>query len=67
MSTPDEDAAAAFDALRPRLLRIAYRMLGQVADAESEKVVEAISQTPTGPGDRPRQDVVIERVEIQRS
>jgi RNA polymerase sigma-70 factor (ECF subfamily) len=30
----DESAAAAFDPLRPRLTRIAYRMLGSVADAE---------------------------------
>jgi RNA polymerase sigma-70 factor (ECF subfamily) len=29
-----EDAAASFDPLRPRLLRVAYRMLGSVADAE---------------------------------
>jgi RNA polymerase sigma-70 factor, ECF subfamily len=29
-----EDAAAIFDPLRPRLVRIAYRMLGSVADAE---------------------------------
>jgi RNA polymerase sigma-70 factor (ECF subfamily) len=29
-----ETAAAAFDPLRPRLIRIAYRMLGSVADAE---------------------------------
>jgi RNA polymerase sigma-70 factor (ECF subfamily) len=28
------DAAASFDALRPRLMRVAYRMLGSVADAE---------------------------------
>lgn len=28
------DAAASFDPLRPRLVRIAYRMLGSVADAE---------------------------------
>ena len=28
------DAAATFDPLRPRLLRVAYRMLGSVADAE---------------------------------
>jgi RNA polymerase sigma-70 factor (ECF subfamily) len=28
------DAAATFDQLRPRLIRIAYRMLGSVADAE---------------------------------
>jgi RNA polymerase sigma-70 factor (ECF subfamily) len=32
--TPAEAAAASFDALRPRLTRIAYRMLGSVADAE---------------------------------
>src|SRR5262249_60838651 len=29
-----ENAAATFDPLRPRLIRIAYRMLGSVADAE---------------------------------
>lgn len=28
------DAAASFDALRPKLVRVAYRMLGSVADAE---------------------------------
>lgn len=31
---PDKDAAATFDPLRPKLIRIAYRMLGSVADAE---------------------------------
>ena len=31
---PGEDAARTFDPLRPRLIRIAYRMLGSVADAE---------------------------------
>ncbi|HET6336406.1 MAG TPA: sigma-70 family RNA polymerase sigma factor [Polyangiales bacterium] len=30
----NEDAATTFDPLRPRLTRIAYRMLGSVADAE---------------------------------
>lgn len=29
-----EDAATSFDPLRPRLMRVAYRMLGSVADAE---------------------------------
>ncbi len=33
-TNPNEDAAASFDPLRPRLIRIAYRMLGSVADAE---------------------------------
>jgi RNA polymerase sigma-70 factor (ECF subfamily) len=31
---PHEDAAASFDPLRPKLMRVAYRMLGSVADAE---------------------------------
>ena len=30
----DSDAAASFDPLRPRLVRVAYRMLASVADAE---------------------------------
>ncbi|WP_026621086.1 RNA polymerase sigma-70 factor, ECF subfamily (plasmid) [Ensifer sp. WSM1721] len=35
MSDPmHEDAAASFDPLRPKLMRVAYRMLGSVADAE---------------------------------
>lgn len=34
MSNDTSEAAAVFDPLRPRLTRIAYRMLGSVADAE---------------------------------
>jgi RNA polymerase sigma-70 factor (ECF subfamily) len=34
MMTGMADAAASFDSLRPRLVRVAYRMLGSVADAE---------------------------------
>ena len=30
-------------------------------------MVDAIANTPTDPGDRPLQDVVIERVEIERT
>jgi peptidyl-prolyl cis-trans isomerase A (cyclophilin A) len=48
-------------------LNNAHTIFGQVADEESAKVVDAIANTPTGPGDRPRQDVIIERVEIQRT
>ena len=33
-SPPKSEIAAEFEALRPRLIRIAYRMLGSVADAE---------------------------------
>jgi RNA polymerase sigma-70 factor (ECF subfamily) len=32
--TQREDAAASFDPLRPKLMRVAYRMLGSVADAD---------------------------------
>jgi RNA polymerase sigma-70 factor (ECF subfamily) len=32
--TPSGDAAAEFEPLRPKLIRVAYRMLGSVADAE---------------------------------
>ncbi|WP_089155985.1 peptidylprolyl isomerase [Micromonospora sp. NBS 11-29] len=43
-----------------------HTIFGQVADEQSVKVVDAIANTPTGPSDRPTQDVVIERVEIER-
>src|SRR6476659_9111097 len=33
-SVTHEDAAAGFDPLRPKLMRVAYRMLGSVADAD---------------------------------
>ena len=33
-AAPEQEAATSFDPLRPRLTRIAYRMLGSVADAE---------------------------------
>jgi peptidyl-prolyl cis-trans isomerase A (cyclophilin A) len=44
-----------------------HTIFGQVADEDSAKVVDAIASTPTGPSDRPVQDVVIERVEIERN
>ena len=43
-----------------------HTIFGKVADSESEKVVDAIANTPTNPSDRPLDDVVIERVEIER-
>ena len=33
-NTRSEDAAASFEPLRPKLTRVAYRMLGSVQDAE---------------------------------
>jgi DNA-directed RNA polymerase specialized sigma24 family protein len=41
------DAAAVFDPLRPKLTRIAYRMLGSVADAED------VVRTRLSAGSRP--------------
>jgi peptidyl-prolyl cis-trans isomerase A (cyclophilin A) len=43
-----------------------HSIFGQVADEASAKVVDSIANTPTGPGDRPRDEVVIERVDIER-
>jgi len=41
-----------------------HAIFGEVADAESRAVVDAIASTPVGRGDRPVDDVVIERVTI---
>lgn len=41
-----------------------HTIFGKVTDRESQAVVDAIGSTPTGPGDRPRTDVVIRSVEI---
>ncbi|MDP9798626.1 peptidyl-prolyl cis-trans isomerase A (cyclophilin A) [Catenuloplanes nepalensis] len=43
-----------------------HTIFGQVADDQSARVVDSIATTPTGPMDRPKQDVVIEKVEIER-
>jgi peptidyl-prolyl cis-trans isomerase A (cyclophilin A) len=48
-------------------LNMRHTIFGQVADEASARVVDAIANTPTDPGDRPLNDVVIERVEIQRT
>ncbi|GGM10806.1 peptidylprolyl isomerase [Dactylosporangium sucinum] len=43
-----------------------HTIFGEVADDDSRKVVEQIGGTRTASGDRPIQDIVIERVEIER-
>jgi peptidyl-prolyl cis-trans isomerase A (cyclophilin A) len=43
-----------------------HTIFGEVADADSRKVVDAISSVTTGPMDRPRQDVTLETVTIER-
>ncbi len=47
-------------------LNMRHTIFGEVADAESRKVVDTIGTTRTGAGDRPVQDVVIERIEVER-
>jgi peptidyl-prolyl cis-trans isomerase A (cyclophilin A) len=43
-----------------------HTIFGEVADDDSRKVVDAIATTRTS-GERPAQDIVIERVEIERT
>jgi peptidyl-prolyl cis-trans isomerase A (cyclophilin A) len=43
-----------------------HTIFGEVADAESRAVVDTIGSTKTGPNDRPIEDIVIERVSIER-
>jgi peptidyl-prolyl cis-trans isomerase A (cyclophilin A) len=43
-----------------------HTIFGEVADAPSREVVDAIATAPTGRQDRPVDDVVIESVEIER-
>jgi peptidyl-prolyl cis-trans isomerase A (cyclophilin A) len=42
-----------------------HTIFGEVTDNDSKKVVDAIATAPTARGDRPLNDVVIERVEIE--
>ena len=48
-------------------LNFKHTIFGEVADEASKRVVDSIATTQTGPGDRPVQDIVIERVEIERT
>jgi len=47
-------------------LTMKHTIFGEVADAESQDVVEAIAAVRTGPRDRPLQDVVIKNIDIER-
>lgn len=43
-----------------------HTIFGEVADQASREVVDAIASSPTGPGDRPLEDVVISSVTIEK-
>ncbi len=42
-----------------------HTIFGEVADQASRDVVDAIASAPTGRGDRPQQDVVIESIDVE--
>jgi peptidyl-prolyl cis-trans isomerase A (cyclophilin A) len=44
-----------------------HTIFGEVADQAGRDVVDAIGKAPTGPGDRPKDAVVIESVEVVRN
>ncbi|MGH3744193.1 MAG: peptidylprolyl isomerase [Mycobacteriales bacterium] len=44
-----------------------HTIFGEVADADSRAVVDAIGKTPTGPRDKPFEDIVIESVTLERT
>jgi peptidyl-prolyl cis-trans isomerase A (cyclophilin A) len=48
-------------------LSFKHTIFGEVADAESRAVVDAISAVPTGRQDRPVEPVVLESVRIERA
>jgi peptidyl-prolyl cis-trans isomerase A (cyclophilin A) len=48
-------------------LNMKHTIFGEVADEASRTVVDSIGTTKTGQMDRPIEDVVIERVEIERA
>jgi peptidyl-prolyl cis-trans isomerase A (cyclophilin A) len=47
-------------------LNFKHTIFGEVADQSSRDVVDRISRTPTAERDRPIEDVIIERVTIER-
>ncbi|GAB2678156.1 peptidylprolyl isomerase [Thalassiella azotivora] len=49
----------------PMHLQGKHTIFGEVADAASREVVDTIAALPTGPMDRPVEDVVIERVTVE--
>lgn len=47
-------------------LNFKHTIFGEVADQESRSVVDEIGSTATGPADKPLEDIVVERVTIER-
>ena len=47
-------------------LNAKHTIFGEVADQASRDIVDAIAAVPTGAQDRPKADVVIESIAIER-
>ncbi|NUT96032.1 MAG: peptidylprolyl isomerase [Saccharothrix sp.] len=65
---PNSNGSQFFITVAPTTwLNFKHTIFGEVADQESINVVNKIGNLPTGAGDRPVTDVVIEKVSIERA